>query len=78
MKRPSLWGGRVSYGVYLFHIPIGALIARFSDFSAGFFLATSILVICGVTTLVYHFFEKPILDARPHFSFEEKDKPGQS
>jgi peptidoglycan/LPS O-acetylase OafA/YrhL len=38
------------------------------------FVGLSLLVILAVTTVVYHFFEKPILDARPDFQFDDHGK----
>ncbi|NQV83819.1 MAG: acyltransferase [Rhodospirillales bacterium] len=70
----SLWGGRVSYGIYLLHIPVAALIGKFLNVWAGAFVGLSLLAIMAVTTVVYYFFEKPILDARPSFQF---DAPGK-
>ena len=75
LKKVSLWGGRISYGVYLFHIPVGALVGRFLDMTGIFFLLLSILTICGATTAIYHFFERPILNARPDFDFDEEPGP---
>lgn len=74
LKGLSLWGGRISYGVYLFHIPVAALVGKVLDLAAGYFLALSLLAITVVTTLIYYAFEKPILEARPHFDFSEKDQ----
>lgn len=71
MKGISLWGGRISYGVYLFHIPIGAIIGNLYDLSGSAFVVVTVLVIGIVTTLVYYFFEKPILEARPGFRFAD-------
>ena len=75
LKKVSLWGGRISYGVYLFHIPVSALVGRFLDMTEIFFLLLSILAICGATTAIYHFFERPILNARPDFDFDEEPGP---
>ena len=70
MKGVSLWGGRISYGVYLLHIPIGALVRKLFDLSGSILLAVTVLAIGIVTTLVYYFFEKPILESRPNFRFK--------
>jgi len=70
MKGISLWGGRVSYGIYLLHIPVAALVGKGLNAAPGIFLGVSIVVVLIVTTGVYYFFEKPILDARPNFQFD--------
>ena len=75
MKRISLWGGRVSYGIYLMHIPVAAVVGKGLDLSPGYFLVLSIAAILVATTGIYHFFEKPILDARPGFQFDEPTRP---
>ena len=64
-------GGRISYGVYLFHIPIGAIIGKLYDLPGIAFVLVTVLVLGIVTTLVYYFFEKPILEARPGFRFAD-------
>lgn len=71
MKGISLWGGRISYGVYLFHIPIGAIIGKLYDLPGIAFVLVTVLVLGIVTTLVYYFFEKPFLEARPGFRFAD-------
>lgn len=71
MKEISLWGGGISYGVYLFHIPIGALIGKLYDLPGSVFVVVTVLVIFIFTTLVYYFFEKPILEARLGFRFAD-------
>ena len=74
LREFSLWGGRVSYGIYLLHIPVAALTGKILDVWAGAFVGLSLLAILAVTTVVYYFFEKPILDARPGFQFDDHEK----
>ena len=76
LKRFSLWGGRISYGVYLFHIPIAGIIGKFLDVSGAIFLGLSIMAISIIMTLVYYWLEKPILDSRPSFKFAQNSIPG--
>ena len=64
----------MSYGIYLLHIPVAALTGKVLDVWAGAFVGLSLLAILAVTTVVYYFFEKPILDARPGFQFYDHEK----
>jgi peptidoglycan/LPS O-acetylase OafA/YrhL len=72
VKKLSLWGGRVSYGIYLLHIPVATAVGEGTDLSAGITVLMSIATIMVVTTGVYYYFEKPILDTRPSFKFDGK------
>ena len=71
-SRPLRFVGRVSYGAYLFHLPIGHLMAplvfRLHDATGlGFFASLAVFapiyaaVVLGLATLSYQFFERPIL-----------------
>jgi peptidoglycan/LPS O-acetylase OafA/YrhL len=77
VKTFSLWGGRISYGIYLLHIPVATAVGEGTDLSARITVLISIATIIVVTTGVYYYFEKPILDTRPDFKFDDKYGPSR-
>src|SRR5262249_49770658 len=62
------WGGRTSYSLYLFHIPIAIIVTMTAQSQQ---MILQVLTYFGsaaiFTTLFYSFFEKPILRARPEY-----------
>ena len=69
VSRPaSLWGGRISYGIYLFHIPIGVMITIVpADLLPGgsWQVVVAVLALWTFTAIIYQIFERPILINRP-------------
>lgn len=51
--KPVAYLGRISYGVYLFHVPVGSVIHVFP---------LSVLVTIGMAALSFHFLETPIIE----------------
>ena len=64
-------GGANLVLVYLFHIPIGAITGKLYALPGIAFVLVTVLVLGIVTTLVYYFFERPFLEARPGFRFAD-------
>src|SRR5262249_9734315 len=62
----SLYLGRISYAVYLFHLPV-LLLVQGSSLSPFAAFAAYLLVLAAVCTFSYWWFERPILLARPTY-----------
>jgi peptidoglycan/LPS O-acetylase OafA/YrhL len=62
----AIWLGRLSYDMYLFHVALMVVIfgagGSFFGGILGYFIL--LLAFCGIA---YHFFERPILAARPSY-----------
>ena len=64
--KPLVYSGRISYGLYVFHIPAIALIsARVSSYTAGVFL--SLIATYGLAAASYHYYEMPFLQWKRRF-----------
>jgi peptidoglycan/LPS O-acetylase OafA/YrhL len=60
--------GRISYSLYLFHLPIGIGIHQaLATWPLGLQLVIYILACATFSTIFFHAFEKPILGARPRY-----------
>ncbi len=67
--KPLVWIGRVSYGLYLWHWPIRELIYPKNGLPASATqLMTVVILSLSLTTLSYHFVEKPFLRWKKRFS----------
>jgi len=61
--------GQISYSVYLFHLLVFIVVEpHVENLSAELQLAASFACLWAVSSIVYHYFEKPILSARPDYS----------
>ncbi|MGI4855167.1 MAG: acyltransferase family protein [Janthinobacterium lividum] len=62
---PMVYSGKVSYGLYVFHLPVIALVsARFATYSVG--VLVSMVLTYGLAALSYRYFELPFLQRRQH------------
>jgi peptidoglycan/LPS O-acetylase OafA/YrhL len=60
--------GRISYSIYLFHLPALLVIsADWTNLSVRYQFAAYMLVLLVFSSLFYRYFERPILSARPRF-----------
>ena len=69
LKKISIWAGRVTYSMYLFHIPLIFIISNtfeITSFSFSVLINFSCLIL--ICLVCYIFFEKRILDARPNYT----------
>jgi peptidoglycan/LPS O-acetylase OafA/YrhL len=72
LARLSLYLGRVSYSTYLFHIILIEIIGGvLPGLGVAPQLALFLVVLFGVTTAFFAYFERPILAARPHYRRRE-------
>lgn len=72
----SLFLGRISYSIYLFHLPVLLVIsADWADLSAGYQFAAYLLVLLVFSSLFYRYFERPILSMRPRFDAPKSAEP---
>jgi peptidoglycan/LPS O-acetylase OafA/YrhL len=59
---PLVFVGKVSYGVYLYHLFIGYLLwPHMSDMNIAFFITTAFLVTLIISTISWYLIEKPII-----------------
>ena len=69
-KRPliqiNLFLGRISYSIYLFHLMIIYIISSFSV-SIILTIVLFLLIQISISSLLYYYFEKPILKLRPSY-----------
>lgn len=63
----NLFLGKISYSIYLFHLLLIYIISSLINYNL--FLSILIFVIAQIvlSTLLYYYFEKPILDSRPNY-----------
>lgn len=65
----SLFLGRISYSLYLLHLPIGLWVhVNISGFSLAGRTAAFLIICAFACTAFFIFFERPILRARPRYS----------
>lgn len=71
LSRFCLYMGKISYSIYLFHITLILLLRPHLE-SLPIVLQIAIYIGCFVafTSLFYHYFERPILAARPRFKLK--------
>jgi peptidoglycan/LPS O-acetylase OafA/YrhL len=72
LRRLLSWGpveylGRISYGVYLWHLPIGLVLATQLPSQSLRVLALTCVLSVGIAAVSYHWVERPILNRR-HFT----------
>jgi peptidoglycan/LPS O-acetylase OafA/YrhL len=77
LARIGIVGGQISYSVYLFHL---MLLLTLTPLIQGMPLAIQLLIYLSAMIvfawIFYHYFEKPILAARPDFyGSEERNRP---
>jgi peptidoglycan/LPS O-acetylase OafA/YrhL len=64
--------GKVSYGVYIFHIPLflilGKLISNYINNSKTILALFALFATLFLSTLSYYYFEKPILALKRHLN----------
>ena len=66
--KPMVYSGKISYGLYVFHIPAIALVtSRVPMYWMGALL--SLVVAYGLAALSYRFFEKPFLLLKRRYEF---------
>lgn len=63
---PVVYSGKISYGLYVFHLPVIALMsARLPTYTAG--MAASLILTYGFAALSYHYFEQPFLQMKRRY-----------
>ncbi len=63
----NLYLGRISYSVYLFHLLLIYIISSLFNFNLFISVVFFVLAQIILSTLLYHYFEKPILISRPNY-----------
>ncbi len=64
----ALFLGRISYSVYLFHLPVAIILYdAIKNAPLGAQLVVFLAVTCSFCAGFYRFFERPILEARPRY-----------
>jgi len=61
--RPFVYAGEISYGFYLWHVPLILFVKRLGLLPTNFFLATAVTLPLAVAVAAasWHFMERPIL-----------------
>ncbi len=74
---PLVWVGRLSYGIYLWHIPVIYLIGTPETWSRAMLQGIRFTAVLIVAAISYYFIEKPFLKFKNRFSTLKKisDKP---
>jgi len=63
--RPFIYSGRISYGLYVFHLPVLAAVTSHVRGLTGSVL--TLLLTYGVSVISYHYFETPFLRLKRRF-----------
>jgi len=63
--RPFIYSGRISYGLYVFHLPVLAAVTSHVRGAAG--TALTLLLTYGVAAISYRYFETPFLRLKRRF-----------
>jgi peptidoglycan/LPS O-acetylase OafA/YrhL len=74
LSNPILvWTGNISYGLYLWHIPVFFLLGRDSAWSGLRIQSTRFIAVFVVAALSYYFIEKPFLKLKDKFAQSPKN-----
>ena len=68
----ATWLGKISYGIYVFHIPVRATLARLWSGGAMHPWALGLMAAIGTVLLAaasWRFFEKPLNDLKARFEY---------
>jgi peptidoglycan/LPS O-acetylase OafA/YrhL len=63
----NLFLGKISYSIYLFHLLLIYLISSLIDLNLLLSIVLFVIAQISLSTLLYYYFEKPILDLRPNY-----------
>ena len=63
----NLFLGKISYSIYLFHLLLIYLISSLIDLNLLLSIVLFVITQISLSTLLYYYFEKPILDSRPNY-----------
>ena len=66
----NIFLGRISYSTYLFHLILIYIIGSFKDISLTLFLIIFTVAQIIISSILYYFFEEPILKSRPSYKYE--------
>ena len=66
----NIFLGRISYSTYLFHLILIYVIGSFKDISLTLFLIIFTVAQIIISSVLYYFFEEPILKSRPSYKYE--------
>ena len=70
--RLSLFLGRISYSIYLFHLIVALLLRpHLADIPIVLQVGIYVGLLIGLSATFYRFYEKPILAARPRYAWRE-------
>lgn len=74
--KPAKWVGRISYGLYLWHIPVMISVEKYLGYSLGSleFVVLSFGLTFLLTTISFYYLEKPIVALRRKFGSHAKTK----
>jgi peptidoglycan/LPS O-acetylase OafA/YrhL len=64
------WTGKISYGLYLWHVPIFILVSNVPTTAATRVVA-SFAVTFGIATLSFRYFETPFLNLKQRFGYAD-------
>lgn len=75
--RPVRYLGTVSYGIYLWHIPVLLTLMKVPDLSKnhGVMMFGTIGIAIALASLSWHFFEKPLLQRAKRWAAEGRQRP---
>lgn len=79
-NRLLVWIGRISYGLYLWHIPVALYLDQYTQLEIGSFsfVVMALILTFGLTSLSFYFVERPIIGLRRKFgSHQKKPEPRQ-
>ncbi len=63
-NRGAVFLGDISYSIYLVHFPVIVLLSAEMPYRSGYFYATALALMFGLSVLLYSAVEKPVLDSR--------------
>jgi peptidoglycan/LPS O-acetylase OafA/YrhL len=59
---PIYYLGTISYGIYLWQLPVIKLLKKIQWLTPAQFMVTTLVLTIILSSLSYHFFEKPIME----------------
>jgi peptidoglycan/LPS O-acetylase OafA/YrhL len=73
--RPLAWTGRISYGLYLWHIPVFFVLGKPAHWTGAQIQIARFVLVYAVAAISYYLLERPFLKLKSRFSATNLSEP---